>query len=67
MSKGAGSVEMAIRTLIASEFRAYRHLSEYSFSSDDLCRAAFGEGPWTRAQRVSAKRAMHRITDRQPG
>jgi hypothetical protein len=58
MSTGPGKVERAILALI--ERRKHP-------GTADLCRAAFGDPPWTKAQRVSVLRAMHRIVAREPG
>jgi hypothetical protein len=61
MSKGAGRVEQAIRTMIE------RHNWQRWFDSDKIVAAAFGPPPWTSAQQHSALRAMHKIVDGQPG
>jgi hypothetical protein len=61
MSTGAGRVERAIRDYIEREGR------RRAFYADSLFMAAFGGPPWTRSQRVSALRAMHRIVADQPG
>jgi hypothetical protein len=63
MSKGAGRVERAIRTMIERRGRGWQQW----FTPDDIAEAAFGMKPWTEAQRHSAMRAMHRIVDGQPG
>jgi hypothetical protein len=55
MSKGAGRVERAIRDMIARDEGCRR------VASSRLFWTAFGAPPWTRAQRVSALRAMRRI------
>jgi hypothetical protein len=64
MSTGAGRVEQAIRDYIA-EHHGHRNLR--IVHPDALFVAAFGRPPWTRAQRGSVLRAMHRIIAGQPG
>jgi hypothetical protein len=64
MSTGAGRVEQAIRDYIA-EHHGHRH--SRIVHPDALFVAAFGKSPWTRAQRGSVLRAMHRIIAGQPG
>jgi hypothetical protein len=64
MSTGAGRVEQAIRDYIGEH---YGRRSQRIVYPDALFVAAFGRPPWTRAQRGSVLRAMHRIIAGQPG
>jgi hypothetical protein len=64
MSTGAGRVEQAIRDYLAEH---HRHRHSRIVHPDALFVAAFGKPPWTRAQRGSVLRAMHRIIAGQPG
>ncbi len=58
-------VERAIRTLIAGQERLFQRVL---LTTDMLCEAAFDcEGPYTKAQRVSVLRVMHRIIATEPG
>ena len=73
MSKGPGRVERAIRALIEQEQSRLlkRHERNDRYASADyvsitgwqILHAAYPsvDGPWTKAQKVSAFRAMHRI------
>jgi hypothetical protein len=64
MSTGAGRVERAIRDHIEREPARTGRRTVYA---DSLFVAAFGMPPWTRSQRGSVLRAMHRIIAGQPG
>ena len=65
MSKGPGTVERAIRELIA--VKRQRSGDQITLDTESLCKAAF-ETEWpTKSQRVSALRAMHRIVATETG
>lgn len=74
MSTGPGNVERAIRELIERHHGRAGEDTVYVYS-DELYEAAFGRrewkkgapAPYTKAERSSALRAMHRIMGREPG
>jgi hypothetical protein len=67
MSRGPGHIERALRARIALSRRSLFHPTEQFTSDELLIWATRHKPPWSAAERRSVLRAMHRITDGQPG